>query len=927
MKAIRILSTIVLLLSVASLFAQQTINGKVTDASKGTPIEGASVRVKSTGIGTQTNKDGVFSITAKGDDVLEISFVGYAQVSINVNGRAYVDVPIESTVAELGQIVMVGTRTTGRIKTETPVPVDVLPISQAALPTARMDLTSVLNFAAPSFNYNKQSGSDGADHVDLATLRGLGTDQTLVLVNGKRRHQTAFVAVFGTRGRGNSGTDLNTIPLAAIDRVEILRDGASAQYGSDAIAGVINLVLKKEVKKFTMNAGYSGYIDSKYNTYSPMNNGQYPSQGAIDGNTFTVNANYGLPIGTNGGFINISGSFSSAGKTFRQIMDTTDFLNRKDALYYNYVRRANGDASLLSGGIFLNMEIPLSSSNNTTFYAFGGYNYKSSDAFAFSRRWSGRQDRFPTNANDQLIYVPAIMYPVYNGDGTYDTIYNPHIQTHIQDASLAVGVRGAMKSGWDWDLSNVTGDNDFHFYGDKTFNASIGATQTHFDDGGFNFLQNTSNLNFSKNIGGNFNLALGTEFRMEQYKIKAGEEASYKNYNPDKASGSQGFPGYQPADEVTARRNTIGVYIDGEWDVTKALLFGGAVRAEHYSDFGFTTNYKVDARLKVTPHFNLRGSASTGFRAPSLQQINFSSTFTTVQGNNVTEVKIAPNYSPITKSAGIPDLKQEKSLNASFGFVWKPIKNFTITVDGYWVRIRDRVVLSGQFSADDPTLNPALTSTLQSLNVGLAQFFANAVNTTNKGIDMVFDYNKRFGNQHFRALLTGNMQEMTITKINVPAKLNDTKEHQDNFLSDREQKFLLASAPPKKFALNVEYGIGKFTAGTRFTYFGKIDLYGYGEDGLGIHPRVPTDANPDIYVKDRYIYHSKVVSDVYFSYKLCKHADFFIGADNIFNVHPDYGFLQNAKYWAFNNETGGPWDAVQMGSNGMRVFTRLAFNF
>jgi iron complex outermembrane receptor protein len=926
MRTIRFLSTIILSLCVQFLFAQQKITGKVTDASKGTPIEGASVTIKSSGEGTQTDNNGMFTITAKGNDVLEVSYIGYTFISVAVNGRTNIDIPMEPVTAVLGEIVTVGTRSGGRIKTETPVPVDVLNTAQLAMPTARMDLTSVLNFAAPSFNYNKQSGSDGADHVDLATLRGLGPDQTLVLINGKRRHQTAFVAVFGTRGRGNSGTDLNTIPVGAIDRVEILRDGASAQYGSDAIAGVINLVLKRDVKKFTMNIGYSGYVDPKYNTYNPKNNGQYPYQSAIDGNTFTANANYGLPIGKNGGFINLSGSFSSAGKTFRQILDTTNFLHSKDAMYYNYVRRAYGDGSLLSGGGFLNMEIPFAGTR-TSFYAFGGYNYKKSDSYAFTRSWKGKPNRFPTDANGNLIYVPAIMYSVYNSDGTYDTVYNPHIQTHIQDASLAAGVRGTLGSNWDWDLSNVIGDNNFHFYGDKTFNASLGTTRNHFDDGGFNFLQNTSNLNFSKKIGGNFNLALGSEFRYERYKIKAGEEASYKNYNPDKAGGSQGFPGYQPSDEVNAHRNTIALYVDAEWDVTKALLLGGAVRAEHYSDFGFTTNYKLDARLKLTPTFNVRGSISAGFRAPSLQQINFSSTFTNVLGGTIAEVKIAPNYSPITKAAGIPELKQEKSVNASFGFVWRPSRDFTITVDGYWVKINDRVVLSGQFSADDPTLDTALTNTLKRLTVSQAQFFANAVNTTNIGVDMVFDYNKHFNNQHFRTLLTGNVQHMKIDKINVPEKLNDTKEHRDNFLSDREQKFILASAPPAKFSLNIEYGIDKFTAGTRFTYFGKIDLYGYGEDGLGIDPKVPTDADPNVYVQDEYIYHGKVVSDIYFSYKIWKHADLYIGADNIFNVHPDYGIVQNAKYWAFNNESGGPWDAVQMGSNGMRVFARLAFNF
>ena len=228
---------------------------------------------------TSTDKEGSFSIKASLNDVLVLSFIGYAEQEISVNTQTSISVKLVSSITDLGQVVLVGTRRAGRIKTETPVPVDVVNVSQAALPTGRMDLTSILNYAAPSFNYNKQSGSDGADHIDLATLRGLGPDQTLVLVNGKRRHQTAFVAVFGTRGRGNSGTDLSAIPVSAIDRVEILRDGAAAQYGSDAIAGVINIILKKDVNHFNANIGYSGYYDKKYNTWYADDKTQYPRQG------------------------------------------------------------------------------------------------------------------------------------------------------------------------------------------------------------------------------------------------------------------------------------------------------------------------------------------------------------------------------------------------------------------------------------------------------------------------------------------------------------------------------------------------------------------------------------------------------------------------------------------------------------------------
>ena len=250
MKSTKIVLCLAILLCCCHFVAnaqKQKITGRVTDATTGAPLEGITVRVKLSSSGTLTNKAGEYSIEAGAKDVLEISAIGFTPQSLSVNGRSVIDVKLASTVSELNQIVLVGTRGGGRARTETPVPVDVIPISQASLPTAKTDLTAVLNIAAPSLNYNKQSGSDGADQIDLATLRGLGPDQTLVLVNGKRRHQTAFVAVYGTRGRGNSGTDLNAIPEAAIDRVEILRDGASAQYGSDAIAGVINIILKKDV--------------------------------------------------------------------------------------------------------------------------------------------------------------------------------------------------------------------------------------------------------------------------------------------------------------------------------------------------------------------------------------------------------------------------------------------------------------------------------------------------------------------------------------------------------------------------------------------------------------------------------------------------------------------------------------------------------
>jgi iron complex outermembrane recepter protein len=476
--------------------AQQTVSGKVSD-SNGLPLAGVSVRATKSKKGIITSSGGTFTLQVPANETsLEISMIGYTSQVVAAGQDLHI-IMIESAT-ELTQVVMVGTRTSGRVKTQTPVPVDVVNVGQAILPSGRMDLTSMLNVSAPSFNYNKQSGADGADHVDLATLRGLGPDQTLVLVNGKRRHQTAFVSVFGTRGRGNSGTDLSAIPSVAVDRIEILRDGASAQYGSDAIAGVINLILKKSVKNLTGSIGWAGYHDSKFNTaFADDLKTQYIFDKKIDGNSFNANINYGLPVGKRGGFLNLSLEGLTTGKTFRQALDTSDYYNNPDGMYINIYRRANGDASLDVIGGFLNAEFPLEGSS--VIYANGGYNHKSSDAYAFTRNFSARPDRFPTDAGGNLIFVPGIMMNTNDGE----TFYNPHIQTKVNDASITAGIKGTVDT-WNWDLSNSLGRNDFHFFGDKTFNASLGSSQTHFDDGGFNLLQNTVNLNFDRNFRDKF---------------------------------------------------------------------------------------------------------------------------------------------------------------------------------------------------------------------------------------------------------------------------------------------------------------------------------------------------------------------------------------------------------------------------------------
>ncbi len=906
-----------LLLFVFQALAQRVINGTVQD-NVGNPLIGASVYVLGTTTGTVSDANGHFSIKLTEGQQLQISLVGYNPATLSDFSNPNLIIKLEPSITALDQVIVVGTRRANRIQTETPVPVDVLQINQMQFPTAKMDVTSMLNFSAPSFNYAKQSGSDGADHIDLGTLRGMGPDQTLVLINGKRRHQTAFVSVFGTRGRGNSGTDLNAIPQSSIDRIEILRDGASAQYGSDAIAGVMNIILKKNPGKLTGSVGYAAYNDTKYNTILSKDQGYQEYDKKLDGTTFNAGANYGIKLGDNGGYINIGADFATIAKTYRQDPD--------QILPFNIYRRTHGDGSVDAYGGTANFDLPLNQENSMSVYGLASYNFKNSDAFAFTRRFDDNPERFPTDAAGNLIPVPGIIKPTADGSSFY---YNPHIQTDINDLSGLVGIKGSLGSDWNWDLSGSYGKNDFHFYGDGTFNAGLGATQTHFDDGGFSFAQAIGNFDIGKefpSILQGLHLGLGAEFRSENYQLYAGEAASYTNYNADKPSGSQGFPGYQPADEADESRSTFGFYTDVELDLTKSLLLEGAVRLENYSDFGFTDNYKLAARYKVDGMTTLRGSVSTGFRAPSLQQINFSSTFTTVQGGLISEVKIAPNSSPITKAAGIPELKEEVSTNYNLGVSIRPQSNITFSVDAYRVKVKDRVVLSGQFSADDPSLSASLRQTLQDLKVGYAQFFANAVNTTNSGIDVVLDCNHKCGMGTLRYLFTGNVQKMEIDKINVPKELSTSPSNNEYFYSVREQNFLLASAPKTKFGMSLDYNWKRWTIGTRLNYFGQVNLYGYG-DFNSLLPEVPTDADETIRVADLYLYKPKWVQDLFASARIINGLTLYLGVDNIWNEHPDLGYVPGAAGWAYNNETGGPWDAVQMGGNGRKLFARLGFNF
>ncbi|WP_426492606.1 TonB-dependent receptor [Hymenobacter sp. 102] len=837
--------------SVTTAFGQgQTLSGQVLD-SAGKPVIGATVVEKGTNNGTATDNAGRFTLkTRTASPRLQISSIGYGSQEVAATGGE-VSVRLSDSSTSLGDVQVVGSRSQNRSVTDSPSPVDIIDLREVTTKTGQLDVNQLLQFVAPSFNSNRQTGSDGADHVDPASLRGLGPDQTLVLVNGKRQHQSALVNLFGSRGRGNTGTDLNVIPAASIERIEILRDGAAAQYGSDAIAGVINIVLKSSVNELTASANYGAY-DAQYRRDDQQ----------FDGGNLNANVNYGLGLGERGSFVNATLDFNQRQHTQRANVPAPDGL----------ARREYGDPKVQNLSAYLNSKFALSERSHI--YVFGGANKRTGDAYAWTRF-----------ADDDR-NVPAI-YP--NG-------FDPIITSDIWDASAVVGLRTKLGE-WDLDLSNNFGSNRFEYGVKNSLNASLGAASpTSFNAGGFQLQQDVVGLGLTRNyktVLNGLNLAAGAEFRREWYSLFAGEEASYRNYDPSKSGGSQGFPGYQPSDAIKADRDNVGAYVDAELSVTPQWLLAAALRYEHYTDFGSTLNYKASTRYNLTEFLTLRGTYSTGFRAPSLAQINFNSTFTNFIGGSPVEVLLARNNSAVTQKLGVPALKQETSNSANLGLTSRIGSSLSLTVDGYYIKVKDRVVLTSQFSADDPVIGPDLTA----LNVDQAQFFANAVDTRSLGLDVVLNHTARLGEGRLNSSVAANINHLKIDRVQTTGRLAG---REDDFFGPREQAFVKASAPPSKINLTFDYQVGRFSTLLRFVRFDKVRLVDF--DG--------NDMN----------YAARVTTDLTLSYALTDHLQFSVGSTNLFNRYPTF-------FNPINTETGGAWDPVQMGSNGRFYFAKLQARF
>lgn len=932
---------------------QEQITGTILDQD-GIPLPGASIVIKGTANGTSSKSDGGFIIEASMGDVLVISYIGFDTQEVEVTSNNLTITLISGI--ELTGVTIVGTRNPYRVATESTVPVDIIDIQELNSIAPQVNLNQILNYVAPSFTSNTQTISDGTDHIDPASLRGLGPDQVLVLINGKRRHTSSLVNVNGTFGRGSVGTDLNSIPTSAIQRIEVLRDGAAAQYGSDAIAGVINIVLNEEVNQFSTSVTSGAHFSENSNEQT----------GGVDGESTNFAASYGLPLGENGGFITFAGDFdvredysrmkeweggifnlyntvervanadgyditnlldddvadviqysNMAGidlggattkedlRTVLSVDNTTAELAARNQQRSDYNMRV-GQSALRGGRLFANFSLPVDD-NGTEVYSFAGISSRTGNSAGFYRL-----------PNQSRTFTPAYI----NG-------FLPEINSNIKDRSFAVGIKGKVGD-WNVDFSNTYGKNAFLYTIGNTFNASLqNASPTTFDAGGFSFSQNTTNLDISQfytDVMNGLSVAFGGEYRTENYQIIAGEEESYSQYTADgqritlstqqasedffgflRPGGSQVFPGFSPSNELSRERSSVAGYFDIEADLSEDLLASFATRFEDYSDFGSTINFKLATRYSATDEVNVRAALNTGFRAPSLHQINFNSTSTIFdQDGNPQEVGTFANNSRAADLLGIPQLKEETSQSISVGLTAKVTDaNLTITVDGYFVAIDDRVVYTGQFSG--PGTGTELDNLLSQANASRASFFANAIDTESKGVDVVITHKANLGDSwRLKSDLSGTFSKTEkVGDIKASDVLRDAG-LVDTYFPEDSRVYLEEAVPGTKINLTNSFTSAKFIVFLRNVYFGEV-----------------TEATTNV-VRQQ-VFASKLVTDLSVGYKATDLVTLTLGANNLFDVFPDRAAAAFSD--GGTNRSSGRFDwsrrAQQFGVGGRYMFVRV----
>ncbi|CAN1562158.1 CirA Outer membrane receptor proteins, mostly Fe transport [Flavobacteriaceae bacterium] len=852
------------LLNATFMLAQREISGVVKDKT-GTPLPGVNVQEKGTRNGISTDSNGSYKLSVNEGATIIYSYIGFTTVTKLANTNV-IDISLEEENGgqKLDEVVVTGSRTAARSNTTSALPIDILSARDIAA-TGQATFDKALQYKIPSFNTVQTPVNDATSLLDPYEIRNMGPSRTLILINGKRKNLSSLLYVQTSPGRGETGADISAIPADAIERVEILRDGASAQYGSDAIAGVMNIILKKNRtdSSVTLRTGTT-------------------TEG--DGEMLGITLNSGNTVGTDG-FLNYTIDFSKvnlanrpgtvdaegeAGDFGASLTDVQEFLSRRpDAGNINGSPETAAAKFSINGGNDIN--------DNSQIYYNAAYVYKKVSSYANYRTpyWRTLD---PTN--------PYLNDFFGNGDDanpSYDG-YVPTFVGDLNDYNATLGFK-TTKNGWNTDASITTGGNSQSYTVENSQNRSNIATISidpatglpvstntykenspiNFKPGGTTFNHLVGNIDISKILSDHISIAFGTEFRTETFGVQAGDQASWDGV------GADSFAGNRPENSGNWNRYNLGAYFDLAYDVTKDFLINGTIRYEDYSDFGSATVWKLSTRYKfLEDKVTLRGSISTGFRAPTLHQIyTQKSQYSFVAGQGIQLSGIISNVSPQARQLGVPQLDAEKSTNITVGVGSKPFKNFNFTLDYYNIKVEDRIVLGDR----------------QDTQFGNVAWFSNSFDSRTSGLDVVMNYNNLvLGSGKLGFNLAGNI---TFENERISPVTN-------NSFGQTLESLMFTSRPDQKWILGINYEIGKFGFNLNNTYFGKAT---FNQDGLATNdPNAPVGSVDYLKANLKTEFIPKIVTDLGVTFSATDKLTLALNVNNIFNVLPEWEFkAENAN--------------------------------
>ncbi|MFE3848795.1 TonB-dependent receptor domain-containing protein [Flavobacterium sp. LB3P45] len=832
------IALLLFLLNVTFLFAQKDISGVVKDNS-GSALPGVNIIEKGTNNGVSTDIDGAYKIKVKDGATLVFSYVGFSKLEKAATSSTINIVLSEEGGQALDEIVVTGTRTAPRSNTTTALPIDVISAKDLAS-TGQASFDKALQYKIPSFNTVQTPVNDATSLLDPYEIRNLGPSRTLILINGKRKNMSSLLYTQTSPGRGETGADISAIPQDAIERVEILRDGASAQYGSDAIAGVMNIILKKSTNggSATLRTGITG---------------------KGDGEMIGISINNGSTVGDKG-FVNYTVDFSKV-----QLANRPGILNAQDESDYWGVPLATTQAFLAKkpdgGNVNGSPETAAAKfevnggsdlSENSKIYYNAAYVYKKVNSFA-----NYRAPYWRTVAD-----MPYLASLFGNGTAASYLGYVPTFIGDLNDYNATLGYKN-VTNGWNTDASVTIGGNKQIYTVTNSQNRSkdsngnfiyaqnpnIYTGQTTFRPGGTSFNHLVGNIDISKVLTDKVSIGFGTEFRTENFEVIAGDKQSYDGM------GADSFQGNDPANSGKFNRYNLGAYLDIAVDFTEDFLVNGTVRHEDYSDFGAANVWKLSSRYKFADDkFTLRGSLSTGFRAPSLHQIYTEKSQSTFSGGAIAVTGIISNVSTAARSLGVPKLTAEKSNNLTLGFGFKPTKNFNFTLDYYNIKVKDRIVLGNLVNGQ--------------------AYFVNAIDSRTAGLDFVAGYrNIMLGTGKLALNLSGNytLVNERVGSVKNPASVTALPGNQTVFNATQDA-LMFTSRPKFKYIFGGDYEIGKFNFSLNNTVFGptKFKNADYSDPGLSTE------------------FETKMVTDLGVNFNATKSLSLALNVNNIFNVIPKY---------------------------------------